>query len=79
MKIYFKENVLYFLKKIIRQNDMIIRRLSMLHNEKNVKNQKPLAWLDEEQREKLSSLAVKNPEMFEYITEVLKAFLGCEE
>ena len=74
----FKDCVLKHLETIIRQNDIIIKRLSMIHNAEDIKNQKPLAWLTDQEREELNDLKEKNPVLFDYITQVLKVFLGCK-
>ena len=56
--------------------DVITKRISILHNSKNIANPKPLAWLTSEQRRKAYELKKENPETYKYVTEVLELFIG---
>lgn len=64
------------LKRCADNSDIIIKRISVLHNSKNIKNSKPLAWLTPEQRVKSNKLKKENPETYKYVTEVLALFVG---
>ena len=73
------KSVFLSLGRIEKNLDKINKRISMLHNKENVKTSRPLAWLTPEERERAEELKRKNPDMFEYITECLKLFLGGNE
>ena len=66
------------LKKINENLDRIIKRISILHNKKNLSNPRPLAWLEGDESKKTELLRNTNPEMYDYIVEIFKLFLGAK-
>ena len=65
-------DVIFYLKQIIENQNRIIHRLSVEHNNES----RPFAYLDPDSREEASELRSKFPEGYDYIVNVLKLFLG---
>ena len=64
------------LKRMNGAFDRLIKRISVLHNEKNVDSSvKPYGWLTPSERLKANEIRKKDPVTFDYVTECLKLFL----
>lgn len=64
------------LKMCNEKLDNLIKRISILHNFKNVESKKPLAWLNSEERIRAEELKKEKPATYKYVTELLKLFIG---
>lgn len=69
-------SILYEQRRANDRLDRVIKRISVLHNEKNVGSAVGLyGWLTPSERLKAKELRKKDPEAFDYITECMKLFL----
>lgn len=67
------------LKNITAYLDRILKRISILHNQNNITNPKPLAWLTPEERVKASELKKTDPYVYDFVIKCFELFLTNEK
>ena len=64
-----------YLSNINMKIDTLIKKLCVIHNKEN----RPLAWLETQERAESLTLRGRNPEIFDYVMDIMKLYLGGNE
>lgn len=73
------QSLIFEFKNITVYLDRILKRISVLHNQNNIKNPHPLAWLTPEERVMAGELRKEDPFVYDFVMKCFKLFLSNEK